>query len=641
MKALSRWGWHAKTLKVETLWIPLATGAALFIIARQGGDRIAGEKALFLWAEVILPMIGCILAAFGPSSPPGDPCQSLTLTTPSRARTYWERLGLLLGSLFVTGLFVNFLLALTAENSQPFSSALFVSLLSLPILVLFSALAVKTARGLKSSASGAAVSSGTWLLGIILSVLADQPFWQPLYPFLGFFHPSAKIFLCNRLLLLASGLLLLIPEMKIFSAPLVQRGLGGLWTAPLILGLVIGWFHGGAQSFALATATTRNERWRAEVGLLANELAREHANAFHSLSPEVFEQAVDHLTAYIPTSSDSQILVRLMQLTAQIGDAHTQVYLNGVPGLHIVPIQLEWFTEGLFVVGAGADYQHLIGLQVVHLGNAEVDSALAAVGTLFAHANRGRLLQKSPDYLICLEVLNGLGLIPDTRIATFTFQQPDGERLTLALPARSPQEIHDWVTTPVKGQLYRQNTNQPFWWISQPEQKSLYFKYNRCEDRQAFLKMNQSLWEAVEREQPERIIIDLRNNTGGDAQVFAPFLQALAVHPQYYQPNRLYVLIDQSVFSSALINAVQLRQQTAATFIGAPPGDVINHYGEVETFTLPVHRIPIWYATRQFTFEGSQGPFLQPDLPVSVSAQGYFSGRDPLLEAVWAAKIDS
>jgi hypothetical protein len=53
-----------------------------------------------------------------------------------------------------------------------------------------------------------------------------------------------------------------------------------------------------------------------------------------------------------------------------------------------------------------------------------------------------------------------------------------------------------------------------------------------------------------------------------------------------------------SVFTSGLLNAIDLRQKTNATFVGEATGGKPNHFGEVGNFRLPNSRLQVNYAKR-------------------------------------------
>jgi hypothetical protein len=97
------------------------------------------------------------------------------------------------------------------------------------------------------------------------------------------------------------------------------------------------------------------------------------------------------------------------------------------------------------------------------------------------------------------------------------------------------------------------------------------------------------------------------------------------------------VLIGPRTFSSAVLNAIQFRQRTAAILVGEPTGGEPNHYGEVKSFTLPNSGLSVYYSTRRFVYiEGDASSALEPDRVVPLMAADLLAGRDPVLEAVIA-----
>jgi hypothetical protein len=73
---------------------------------------------------------------------------------------------------------------------------------------------------------------------------------------------------------------------------------------------------------------------------------------YHVASREQFERAVAELDAAIPSLEDFQIVVRMHQITATVGDRHTGVHLPS--SFKRYPIQLYWFGRELRVIAAEA-----------------------------------------------------------------------------------------------------------------------------------------------------------------------------------------------------------------------------------------------------------------------------------------------
>ena len=57
----------------------------------------------------------------------------------------------------------------------------------------------------------------------------------------------------------------------------------------------------------------------------ARELPKRHKNAYHDTSQEEFARAVAELESAITSLQDHQIVVRLHQIVASVGDGHTRL----------------------------------------------------------------------------------------------------------------------------------------------------------------------------------------------------------------------------------------------------------------------------------------------------------------------------
>src|SRR5262245_40145144 len=102
------------------------------------------------------------------------------------------------------------------------------------------------------------------------------------------------------------------------------------------------------------TPALTKEQWREDLRSFARELPQRHKNLYHTTSREQFERAVAELDAAIPSLQDHQIIVRMHQIAATVGDGHTGVHLP--PNFKRYPVVLYWFGRELRVVAAAKEY---------------------------------------------------------------------------------------------------------------------------------------------------------------------------------------------------------------------------------------------------------------------------------------------
>jgi len=135
-----------------------------------------------------------------------------------------------------------------------------------------------------------------------------------------------------------------------------------------------------------------------------------------------------------------------------------------------------------------------------------------------------------------------------------------------------------------------------------------------------------------------RLVVDLRNNGGGDSGIFEPLLNGLKARPAFRQKGALFVVIGRQTFSSAVLNAVELKRDTAAVFVGEPTGGKPNHFGEVRTVKLPGTGLDLSYSTKYFKESSVDTPSLDPDLRVDLTIADLRAKRDPVMAAILATK---
>ena len=124
---------------------------------------------------------------------------------------------------------------------------------------------------------------------------------------------------------------------------------------------------------------------------------------------------------------------------------------------------------------------------------------------------------------------------------------------------------------------------QDYWFTYVEEQQALYFQYNRCWDQKdgpEFKDVVEELFQYMDGNPVERLIVDVRQNSGGEPLTAEPLIEGLVQRPEFTADGRLFVLVGRRTFSAALTNAVHLRSRAGARIVGEPPRGKPNHPSE-------------------------------------------------------------
>jgi hypothetical protein len=382
----------------------------------------------------------------------------------------------------------------------------------------------------------------------------------------------------------------------------------------------------GVAQRPVQQSATRDARWIEDVRFLARELPARHKNAFAYVPHATFEGELARLEAAIPRLSDAQVQLGIARVAALLHDGHTRAPLPAYDTR--LPVSILWLDAGPFIVNTDDEHQQWIGALITAVNDhpiAEVADSLR----LYLSFENELGFRTNPGVFLRPEALRDIGL----------GESPSSTQLTLSLRGQTSRVTIDAVRTSLYSPpartdlpLYRQRPRDRYWWTYLTEDKTIYVKYNQCQDAESFAKLTDSVARAIDEQKPLRVVVDLRDNSGGNSHVIDPLIQALQARSAVNRPDALYAIIGRATFSSGLFAAHDFRTKTRATLIGEPSGERANHYGEVRTFTLPNSGLEISYSTNFHRLVAGNGESFAPDVFVPPTAEAYVAGRDPAME---------
>ena len=381
----------------------------------------------------------------------------------------------------------------------------------------------------------------------------------------------------------------------------------------------------------------------ADVRLLADHLVHDHPNLFHDLSRTTFETAVDDLAAHADALSEDELLVGLMRLAALPGvrDGHTGIFPLDPSHrrvLHVYPIRLYTFADGTYVVGqaGGSD---LLRSRLVAVNGRPLADVQAAVRPLVPHDNDSTLTLRVNTYLDTAEVLHGLGVAPNLGPLPFTFER-GGARFDAPLTPMTVSAygsaigdlvhplIPQAVTGPVPAYVARRNQDQ--WTARLASGRVFYVGYNLTEG--GTWTLAQRTLKAAKAKRLRAVVVDLRNNPGGDNHTYVDLLDALV---RVAKTKRVVVIISRTTFSAAENFAADLERLVHPVFVGEPSGGSPNLYGDATVTSLPASGLTLHVATIywQKSFADDPRVTIAPQVAVPLASTDFFAGRDPVLSA--------
>jgi len=388
------------------------------------------------------------------------------------------------------------------------------------------------------------------------------------------------------------------------------------------------------------TNEKRNQLLTEDIKFFKEELPKHHKNLFANITKEEFDERTDQLIDRVDQLNNKQVFVELNKIIASARDAHTSIsYWDGFS----YPLQFWIFDGKVYIVNTGKKLEEMMYTQVRKIDGVAIEDIMTQLTTLISHENESWVFAMLPDYLGAPVFLYGLGIVKNETEAVFTVEK-DGKEMDFTVTALEYGESTDYVNTKVKDVLlgkYDQNYNYEYL----ADQNALYFEYNACADMdsKSFADFNNEMMNMVEEKDVNKIVVDLRCNSGGNSEVLNPFTKRLKDYVKKKQGVKVYILVGRNTFSSGMFAIYRVKESDPeAISVGEPTGGALDCYGEVKSINLPNSQIPVSYSTKYFEFskdfsyknEGV-GTFL-PDIALQPTMEDYKNGKDVVLEYVLA-----
>ncbi|RSK28801.1 hypothetical protein EJF36_19035 [Bacillus sp. HMF5848] len=387
------------------------------------------------------------------------------------------------------------------------------------------------------------------------------------------------------------------------------------------------------------TQDIKVKHWEEDINYMFATLEDKHKNLYHTTSEEAFLQEKEKLINSLDGFTDIEVFIELKKMIAKVGDSHTSIRYD-IP-FHWFPIQFYRFDDGWYVVRVAKEFEKLLGLKVMKIGDTPVDEIFASMSVMIEHENEAELNLNFPFVAKNAELLQGFQIIDNLEQATFVFQDEVGKELAVTMPTYFHKD-NDYETISIfdnldvnEQPLFKQELDDWYSYTFLPEHEALYIQYKQCmnDKNNPFSDFRKEVLEQIDKQQPEKILFDVRHNGGGNSLIAMRLINGIA-KKQKDLGYDVYILIGRSTYSSAILNAIDLKKKTNGMFVGEATGGSPNHYGEVKVFNLPNSGLRVSYSTKYFKNYDTNEPTIRPDIEVPQLLSNYLAGKDPEVEAV-------
>lgn len=348
-------------------------------------------------------------------------------------------------------------------------------------------------------------------------------------------------------------------------------------------------------------------QWTADLDRLAEILMQEHGSPFEHISPEVLDSEIERLRAVIPSLDGIAVALEFQKLAALIGDGHTEVELpSDRPQM---PIELFWFEDGIRVVEASISNRDLLGSRLVAINAVPIEDIITRLHAFIPKGETAWFIrERLPSLVVRSDILGIVDIGPGPTF-TVAMELASGGDREVELTAAVPESFD--LTSLGGGALWQQNEADGLWWRTLSD-GSVYVNWRNYDN---LYERGAELLKELDAHHPRRLVIDLRDNSGGDFNVGRAFVEQIQRRSYLNRAGSLHVLIGRKTFSAAMVNAIDFKTLTRARLTGEPAGAAPNNWQEVRRFYLPNSGLVVGVSTQFYEFLPGQDE-LRPDVHI-------------------------
>ncbi|MBT8229457.1 MAG: hypothetical protein KJO50_04305 [Bacteroidia bacterium] len=387
------------------------------------------------------------------------------------------------------------------------------------------------------------------------------------------------------------------------------------------------------------------ELWAEDIDYVNKKINKEF-DSFDPSIKDVFSKNAEGLKSELPQLSNEEIAIKMGWLLASLKDGHTEMnVLQSGANLDRLPVALYFFEDGLYIFAAHESYQDLIGMRVMKMGTLAISDSIERLKSVMTYDNDYEILHAGPRFLVVPDILKYLGAIESTSEATLTLVDNSGQEIEKKVQSVTQNTYGDgpWKTyndlNGISPLLRDKNNDRNYWYEYLKDQNTIYLCLNRMNNQkgQASIKKTVSkLFEDIDQIKPQKLVIDIRRNTGGNYNLSRPLIEEIKDRNWLNQDGKIFVLNGRTTFSAAMVTSIFLKRETAAILVGEPSRGHPNKCDNNEYMTLPNSGLSIEYTTKveKHWPELGDATFVPIDVEIPHRFSDYKDGKDGTLEYV-------
>lgn len=376
--------------------------------------------------------------------------------------------------------------------------------------------------------------------------------------------------------------------------------------------------------------------WETDLAIFASQLEKKHIALYNKISKQEFKKAVNKIASKSKKINDFEVIIELMKLTREIGDGHTAISLRNIE-THQFPIEISYIQKKWRVTKVSKTHKKILKSSIIAIDGVPIQEVIGKISEVSQFVeNKYSKTVRTGSYLTISELLFNLKITKKLKSAVFTFLDEDTKISKVNLKALQKSELEKVEFKELKISVPeiskpKETKFDYLWYAPIKNTNAVYINfesYPSFDDMQVF---GEDLVNYISKNSISNVVIDLRNNGGGDLYVGIILAYALNLADTIDWKNGVYVMCSNVTFSAGTSNVALYKQLLNAKIVGQPTGSNPSGYQDMGQFNLPNSNLVITYSKRKFMLSETIKQGVQPNILLYYSWKDYKQGKDTML----------
>lgn len=396
---------------------------------------------------------------------------------------------------------------------------------------------------------------------------------------------------------------------------------------------------------------SRSKRWHYDLDFLVSEAQRMNANPKQpALRPAFLNEALQ-VRKNINSQTDTEMSMSIQRLVVLLGDGHTYVragftHEKGLQPASLdareLPVVFHPFGEDIYIINATDDGIPLIGGRVISIGGVStkdfINLALPYIHSDNAESWKFLGVHFSFRRLAFLQALD----VANNDKVQISVIMPDGETREKELKAGNfvfPRGLRAMPRQTEIAKFLGQVDTQ-YWGELLADKNAYYTQINKIRDDKNGENLASFVTHATDKALHagvQNLIYDFRLNNGGNSTLCDAVVKQALRFESASKQHKVFVITRHQTFSAAQNCTSRIERLTRAFFVGEPSSSSPNFTGEESEIMLPYSGLVISISNRYWQNSSpiDNRPWIEMDIPVTLTFEDFRQGRDRALEAIF------